>query len=79
MFVAWVLMRACVPGNVLFRPIAGIRLQLYALRLRNLTLPKSQRLAAKQAFFKKLCPVGEDPFRYTVGVKYWAGEFSLVH
>ena len=55
-----------------------IRFRWWAIWWRNLFASKSQVRLLRDKFFKDLCPVGEDPTRFTVSVPQWAGESSLL-
>lgn len=59
--------------NVLVLPVYEIRIQYWLVRAKLLFASRKRQLEAKIKFFNSLCPVGEDPTRYTVGVKEWAG------
>lgn len=63
--------------NVLIRPVYELRLQLWAKLLPAVFKSREERLRVKMAFMRGLCPVGEDPIRFTVCVKNWAGECSI--
>ncbi|KAI0696176.1 hypothetical protein BC835DRAFT_886995 [Cytidiella melzeri] len=56
-----------------FSPIVLYRLRVAALNLRTLFWSKGERLEAKDKFLRGLCPVGEDPIKFTITVNSWAG------
>ena len=62
--------------NVLVRPVYEIRVRYWAKLLPALFKSRQERNRVKMEFMKRLCPVGEDPIRFTVSVKNWAGECS---
>lgn len=59
-------------------PVYEIRIQYWLVRAKLLFASRKRQLEAKIKFFNSLCPVGEDPTRYTVGVKEWAGECRVL-
>lgn len=60
--------------NVLILPVYEIRVRWWAAYWRTLFASKKRKLEAKQEFLNSLCPIGEDPTTFWVGVKNWAGE-----
>ena len=63
--------------KVLVTPVYEIRLRYWAFLLKNLVYSRKKRLELKDKWLQGLCPVGEDPIKFTVTVKGWAGKCPL--